>query len=152
MNLKRLIFVLLVVVILTSTTSIIFAQEVKLSDISFDVPANFTVKNTSDVSARLVREDSSDYAIFIFESDSDSNIAQRSNAVTGFTFLDGGNYTSSNGIHVIQQNYIKNESYFSYYSFNVSDSHFLIGYSFPVHGDFIENEQNPVDAIIESIR
>lgn len=150
MNFKNFL-IFISVFILVFGVSAVFGENVTLDDTVFEVPQNYTVKNVSDVSARLVRADNSDYSIFIFVSDSDSNIAQTSNAVSGFTFLDGRNYTSSNDIYVIQQNYMKNESYLSYYSFNVSDSYFLIGYSFPVHDSFVEDEENPVNTIIESI-
>ena len=46
---------------------------------------------------------------------------------------------------------MKNETYFSYYSFDVDGSHFLIGYSFPVEDKFVDDEENPANAIIESI-
>lgn len=150
MNFKNF-FIILSVLILISSIGAVFAQNVTLDDVVFEVPQNYTVKNLTDVSARMVRDDNANYTVFIFVSDSESNIAQNSNAISGFTFLDGNNYTASNNISVTQQNYMKNETYFSYYSFDVDGSHFLIGYSFPVEDKFVDDEENPANAIIESI-
>ena len=48
MSFKKLILALLVVFILTAGTSIIFAEQVKVSDISFEVPGNYSVDKTTD--------------------------------------------------------------------------------------------------------
>ena len=103
MNFKNF-FIFLSVLILISSIGAVFAQNVTLDDVVFEVPQNYTVKNLTDVSARMVRDDNANYTVFIFVSDSESNIAQNSNAISGFTFLDGNNYTASNNISVTQQN------------------------------------------------
>ena len=150
MNCKN-IFIFLSLFILISGIGAVFGENVTLGDVEFEAPQNYTVKNVTDVSARLMRDDNANYTVFIFLSDSDSNIAQKSNAIAGFTFLDGNNFTTSNNISVTQQNYMKNETYFSYYSFDAGDGHFLICYSFPVEDSFVDDEANPAVAIIESI-
>lgn len=148
MNYKKIILALIVVCILTSTTAIIFAESVSVCGITFDVPGNYSINKTTDDCCILKNNDST-ISIVLMNS-SDSQLEKSSRIAVNFTYLAESNYTTSNGINVSQQDFMKNDSYFAYYSFNVTNSSYLIIYSFPAH-DGGNNDNNPVIEIIESI-
>lgn len=149
---NKIILALLAVFILTAGTSVIFAEEVTVGGISFDVPGNYSVNKTTNNSCILKNNASDNYTISIVPSESsDFALEKNSRISSGFTFLSEENYTSTNDIDINQQNFIKNESYFSFYSFDVGNSSYSVSYIFPVH-DNVNNQTNPVNEIIESIQ
>ena len=83
---------------------------------------------------------------------SNSTVDKNSRQVSGFSFLSEENYNSTNNISVNQQNFMKNESYFSFYSFDVGSSSCLVIYTFPVHDDELADHVSPVNDIIDSIQ
>ena len=148
----RNVFLFMSVFVLLLSISAVCAENVTLENTVFEVPTGYSVNSTSDISVSFVRDNNTNYKIFISESNfSDSQMTKNSYSVSGFNFLAEENYVSDNNITVNQQNYMKNESYFSYYSFNYNGTDYMIGYSFPVHDDFVEGEDNPVNIIINSI-
>lgn len=149
MNFKKIILALIVVGILTSTTAIIFAESVTVGGISFDVPGNYSINKTAD-DCCVLKNNGSTISIVLMNS-SNPQLERSSRMAANFTFLAEKNYTSSNGINVTQQDFMKNESYFAYYTFNVTNSSYLIIYSFPAN-DNMNNAKNPVIGIIESIQ
>ena len=152
MNFNKVILALLVVFILTAGTSIIFAEEVKVSGISFEVPGNYSVDKSTDELCVLKNNLSDDYAIsVVLGESSDSTIEKHSRQASGFTLLSEENYTSTNNISVNQQNFMKNESYFSFYTFDVDSSYYMVIYTFPVHDDDLSDQVSPVNDIIDSI-
>lgn len=151
MNFKKIGLLLLAVFILTSSTSIIFAEEVKVSDISFEVPGNYSINKTTD-DLCLLNGNNENYTInVILSEDSNPEIEKASRINSGFSFLAEENYTSSNNLSVIQQNFIKNESFFSFYTFDVDNSSYLIIFTFPVDDELDATDSNPVNEIIDSI-
>ena len=152
MKFNKIILALLVVFILTSGTSIIFAEQFELSDVSFDIPGNYSINKTTDEACILKSDNADNYTISMIQvNSSDAILEKNSRMSSGFTFLSEENYTSSNGIDINQQNFMKNESYFSFYSFEVKNSTYMVIYTFPVH-DELNNATNPVNEIIESIQ
>ena len=142
--------VALIVVLFISCGMSFAAESVELAGHSFDVPKDFSVNKTNDNATSLVFNNNTNYTIFISAGEvPDFETAKNSRAVAGFNFLADDNYTSENNVSVHQQNYIKNESYYSYYSFNLNGTSFLISYTFPVD-DSLNGEDNPVNEIIES--
>ena len=153
MNFNKIMLALLAVFILTAGTSIIFAEEVKVSDISFEVPGNYSIDKTTDELCVLKNNLSDNYTIsFILSESSEPTIEKHSRQASGFTLLSEENYTSTNNISVNQQNFMKNESYFSFYTFDVGSSSYLVIYTFPVHDDDLSDQVNPVNDIIDSIQ
>lgn len=151
MSFNRLSFILLIVFILTMSSSIIFAEELSISDISFDVPQNYSVNKTGE-NSYLFNSSDGNYTInFVSVESGDSVVGKNSRITSGFTFLAEENYTSDNNISINQQDFIKNESFFSFYSFNVDNSSYLIIYTFPVVDEVEGNNFNPVLEIIDSI-
>lgn len=131
--------------------SFVCATEFDLLGCSFEVPEGYYINSTSDTSVTLLRNNSSDYRIFVFADsaqDNKSDIFSRQSA--GFIFISEDNFTSENGINITQQVYSKNESYYSYYSFKMNETSYVIGYAFPVDDD-LENS-NPVESLINSIK
>ena len=55
-------------------------------------------------------------------------------------------------LRVNQQNFVKNESYFSFYTFDVDSSSYMVIYTFPVHDDELSDHVSPVNDIIDSIQ
>ena len=152
MKFNKLVLLLLVVFILTSSTSIIFAQEVKVSDISFDVPGNYSVNKTTDDSCLLKSNLGDNHTINVILSESsDSILEKNSRKTSGFDFLAEENYTSDNNISINKQDFIKNESFFSFYSFKFDNSSYLIIYTFPTVGELKNDSVNPVEELINSI-
>ena len=152
MRFSKIILALLVVFILTSGTSIIFAEQVELSDISFDIPGNYSINKTTDDACILKCNNADNYTISLIQAESSDTILEKNSRMSsGFTFLSEENYTSTNGLDINQQNFMKNESYFSFYSFDVKNSTYMVIYTFPVH-DELDNATNPVNEIIESIQ
>ena len=152
MRFSKIILALLVVFILTSGTSIIFAEQVELSDISFDIPGNYSINKTTDEACILKCNNADNYTISLIQAESSDTILEKNSRMSsGFTFLSEENYTSTNGLDINQQNFMKNESYFSFYSFDVKNSTYMVIYTFPVH-DELDNATNPVNEIIESIQ
>ena len=152
MNFHKIILALLVVFILTAGTSIIFAEEVTVGNISFDVPGNYSINKTTNDSCILKGNNSDNYTISLVPSESSDYALEKNSRITsGFTLMSEENYTSTNDIDINQQNFIKNESYFSFYSFDVNNSSYMVIYTFPVHDD-ADNQTNPVNEIIESIQ
>ena len=152
MKFNKIILALLVVFILTSGTSIIFAEQVELSDISFDIPGNYSINKTTDDACILKCNNADNYTISLIQAESSDTILEKNSRMSsGFTFLSEENYTSTNGLDINQQNFMKNESYFSFYSFDVKNSTYMVIYTFPVH-DELDNATNPVNEIIESIQ
>lgn len=151
MNFNKLFFVLLIVFTLTISSSIVFAEELSISDVSFNVPQNYSVNKTGDDSYLFNCADDNYTINFISVESGDSVVEKNSRITSGFTFLAEENYTSENNITVNQQDFIKNETFFSFYSFSVNNSSFLIIYSFPVVDDLEDNNSNPVLEIINSI-
>lgn len=151
MSFKKIGLLLLAVFILTSSTSIIFAEEVKVSDISFEVPGNYSINKTTD-DLCLLKGNNENYTIsVILSEDSNPDIEKASRINSGFNFLAEENYTSDNNINVIQQNFIKNESFFSFYTFDVDNSSYMIIFTFPVDDELDATDSNPVNEIIDSI-
>ena len=152
MKFNKIILALLVVFILTSSTSIIFAEQFELSDVSFDIPGNYSINKTTDEACILKSDNANNYTISVIQAESSDVILEKNSRMSsGFKFLSEENYTSSNGIDINQQNFMKNESYFSFYSFEVNNSTYMVIYTFPVH-DELNNATNPVNEIIESIQ
>ena len=152
MNFNKIILALLVVFVLTSSTSIIFAEEVKVSDVSFDIPGNYSINKTTDDSCILKYDGSDNYTISVIQVESSNPILEKNSRLSsGFTFLSEENYTSENGLDINHQNFKKNESYFSFYTFDEGNSSYMMIYTFPVH-DNLDNRTNPVNEIIESIQ
>ena len=152
MKFNKIILALLVVFILTSGTSIIFAEQFELSDVSFDIPGNYSINKTTDEACILKSDNANNYTISVIQAESSDVILEKNSRMSsGFKFLSEENYTSSNGIDINQQNFMKNESYFSFYSFEVNNSTYMVIYTFPVH-DELNNATNPVNEIIESIQ
>lgn len=153
MNFNKLFLGLLVVFILAAGTSIVFAEEVKVSDISFDVPGNYSVDKTSDDSCVLRNNLSSNYTIsIVLAGSSDPIVEKHSRQASGFSFMSEENYTSANNLSINQQNFVKNESYFSFYTFDVGSSSYMVIYTFPVHDDELVDHVSPVNDIIDSIQ
>lgn len=149
---NKIILALLAVFILLAGTSIIFAEQITVGDMSFDVPGNYTVNKTTDDACVLKSNNSDNYTISIVASESSDTVLEKnSRKSSGFTLLSEENYTSTNDLNITQQNFIKNETYFSFYSFEVGNSSYVVSYILPVH-DNAENQTNPVDEIIESIQ
>lgn len=152
MNFNKIILALLVVFVLTSSTSIIFAEEVKVSDVSFDIPGNYSINKTTNESCILKYDGADNYTISIIQAQSSNPILEKNSRLSsGFTLLSEENYTSENGLDINQQNFMKNESYFSFYTFDKGNSSYMMIYTFPVH-DNSDNGMNPVNEIIESIQ
>ena len=155
MKLNNIFLILLAVFIVTFTVSAIAAEDVTFSGHSFEIPKGYSVNTTSDSAVKLVEKNNSAYIIYISEDNNgDLNLSKVSRQSAGFNLLSESNFTSAKNVSVIQQNYVKNESYFSYYTFNISDDSFLVTYSFPVHDekDVGNNKSNPVNTIIDSFQ
>lgn len=150
MKLKYLVFSSIVLIFLFAIPFSCSA-EFDVADCKFEIPDGYSVNMTSDVSTTLIRNNNTEYSIFIIADNSTSDAVKYSRQGAGFQFLSEDNYTSENGISLNQQNYFKNESYYSFYSFEVNGTSFLLGYTFPVEDDFVENENNPAEEIINSI-
>ena len=149
---NKIILALLAVFILAAGTSIIFAEEITVGDISFDVPGNYSVNKTTSDACVLKSNVSDNYTISIVASESsNTDLEKNSRKASGFTLLSEENYTSTNDLNITQQNFLKNETYFSFYSFDAGNSSYVVSYIFPVH-DNVNNQTNPVDEIIESIQ
>lgn len=152
MSFKKFILVLLVVFVLTSSVSIVSAERVSVSGISFDVPDNYSVNKVSDDSCILKSNISDNYTIsIVLSEDSNLNVTKNSRISAGFNFISEENFNSTNDISVYKQNFVRNESYSSFYTFDVDGSSYLIIYNFPVFDD-LDNQDNPVGAIIDSIQ
>ena len=152
MKFNKIILALLVVFILTSGTSIIFAEQFELSDVSFDIPGNYSINKTTDEACILKSDNADNYTISMIQvNSSDAILEKNSRMSSGFKFLSEEKNTSSNGIDINQQNFMKNESYFSFYSFEAKNLTYMVIYTFPVH-DEAGNATNPVNEIIESIQ
>ena len=146
------VFLVFCIFILVFSMASVFSASVKVAGNDFEVPQGYSINKTSDISAKLVRNNNTNYTIFISENNfTDSNATINTREVSGFKFLAEENYRSDNGIQVNQQNYVKNESYYSFYSFEVKGISYQIGYSFPSYDEFSEGEVNPVTGIINSI-
>ena len=153
MKLNKIFLILLVVFMVTFTVSVVSAENVKFAGHSFEVPKGFSVNATSDSSVKLVEKNNPNYVIFISEdNNTDLNLSKASRQSVGFNLISESNFTSSKNIIVNQQNFAKNESYFSYYMFNVSGDSFLLTYSFPVHDEKDVGKENPVTTIIDSFQ
>ena len=87
----------------------------------------------------------------ILSESSDSILEKNSRKTSGFDFLAEENYTSDNNISINKQDFIKNESFFSFYSFKFDNSSYLIIYTFPTVGDLKNDSVNPVEELINSI-
>ena len=146
------IFLVLCIFILVFSMASVFSANVNVAGIDFEVPQGYSINKTSDISVKLVRNNNTNYTIFISENNfTDFNTSINSREVSGFNFLAEENYLSDNGIQINQQNYVKNESYYSFYSFEVNGTGYQIGYSLPSYDEFSEGEVNPVTGIINSI-
>ncbi|WP_458455492.1 hypothetical protein [Methanobrevibacter sp.] len=148
----RYFSIILISLIFLLGVSIVCAEEFDLSGFSFEVPKGYSINFTSDNSTTLVQNNSSNYTVFIYTNDIDYESAKISRQSAGFNFISEDNYTTENNITINQQNYVKNESYFSFYSFKINETSFLMGYVFPVDDNNTENENNPVESIIKSIK
>lgn len=146
------VFLVFCIFILVFSMASVFSANVKVAGFDFEVPQGYSINKSSDISAKLVRNNNTNYTIFISENNfTDSNATINTREVSGFKFLAEENYRSDNGIQVNQQNYVKNESYYSFYSFEINGTGYQIGYSFPSYDDFQESEVNPVTGIINSV-
>ena len=153
MSSSNVLLILLSVFILAFSLSAIAAEDVSVAGHSFDIPDGYSVNDTLDTSVKLVNGNNSNYTIFIAQVDeSDSNLTIASREVSGFKFLAEENYTSQSDVEINQQNYVKNDTYFSYYSFDSNNESFVVIYSFPADGDFLEGQDNPVNTIIETFQ
>ena len=153
MKFNKIILALLVVFILTAGISIISAQEVTVGGISFDVPGNYSINKTTDDSCIMKNNASDNYTLSVLLSESSDLALEKSSRMnSGFTFLSDDNYTSVNGIDINQQNFKKNETYFSFYTLKVNNSSYMVMYSFPVEDNNLNNQGNPVTEIIDSIQ
>ncbi len=151
MNLKN-IFVILTILILIFSASAVFAESFSLKNTTFEVPQGYSINKTGDLSVRLVNNNDTESTIFVSVTNfTDTNASISSRQVSGFKFLAEENFFTDNNVSVNQQNYMKNETYYSYYSFEVNGTGYQIGYIFPVHGDSVQGDGNPVMKIIESI-
>ncbi len=148
----RYLGIFLISLIFLFGASFVCAEEFDLAGFTFEVPEGYSINLTSDNSTTLVQNNSSNYTIFIYADDMDNKSAKISRQSAGFNFISEDNYTAENNISINQQNYVKNESYFSFYSFKVNGTPLLIGYTFPVDDDNAKNETNPVESIIKSIK
>jgi hypothetical protein len=152
MNFKNVFLILCISILLFSLSSV-FAESFDLQGNTFEVPQGYSINKTSDLSTKMVKNNNTNYTVFVSVNNfTDSNASINSRQVSGFRFLAEENFVSENNIPVTQQNYIKNESYYSYYSFDINGAGYLIGYSFPVHDDDLgDKDSNPALKIIESI-
>lgn len=131
--------------------SAVFSENVSIQGNAFEVPQGYIIENSNDYSAKFVKENNDNYTIFISEGNfSDFENAKQSREVSGFKFMSEEAYLSDNNISVTMQNYIKNESYHSFYYFDANNASYMIGYNFPVH-DELDNQTNPVDEIIDNL-
>lgn len=144
--------IILMSLIFLFSASFVCAEEFDLSGFSFEVPEGYAINATSDNSTTLVNKNSSNYTIFIYPDNMDAKSAKVSRQSAGFSFISEENYTNENNITINQQNYMKNESYFSFYSFKINETSFLIGYTFPIDDSNTGNASNPVESILKSIK
>ena len=145
------VFILIFALILTCGVSFA-ADSFTVGNHSFDIPDGYDVDKISDNSSVLTLKNNTNYSIFVNAGDVvDFETGKISRQTAGFTLMGEENFTTDNDVAVDQQNYIKNESFFSFYTFDVDDESYEIGYSFPVHDDELNGEDNPVISIIESI-
>lgn len=150
MEFKNILIVLSLLVFVFGISAV-FSEDVTINGNAFEVPQGYVIKNSTDHSAQLVKENNSNYTIFISEGNfSDFENAKQSRQVSGFKFLSDEVYLSDSNITVTMQSYMKNESYSSFYYFDANNASYMIGYSFPVHDD-ADNQTNPVDEIISNI-
>ena len=149
----KLKYVAILIVLLILTCGISFASsEFTVGNHTFDVPKGYDVKEINDDSSTLTLKNNTNYTIFINAGDVvDFDTAKHSRQVAGFNLMGEDNFTTENNISVFQQNFMKNESYFSFYSFEIDGIPFEIGYSFPVDDDSLDSEDNPVNVIVESV-
>lgn len=130
----------------------ISASDVDVSGNQFTVPDGYSVNTTLVNSTILVKDNDANYTIYISAGElSDFEIAKNSREISGFKFLAEDNYTSESNLTVNQQNFIKNESFYSFYSFSFNGADYLITYSFPVDDEFNGEEDNPVNVIVNGL-
>lgn len=148
----KLNYFFILIALLIFASGISFASDgFTVADYTFEAPNGYLVNQTNDNLSSLVRENNTDYTIFVSAGEiPDFETAKNSREIAGFKFIGENNYTSENNLTINQQNYMKNESYFSFYSFDINGTSFLIGYTLPVHDD-VDDDDNPVDVIIESV-
>ncbi len=128
------------------------AEEFDVAGHSFEVPKGYSVNVTSDNSTTLVRDNNTNYSLFIIAGElQDTELAKSSRQNAGFKFLSDENFTAENNITVNRQNFLKNESYFMFYSFDVDETSFLMGYIMPMDDDSVDGEDNPAIKVIESV-
>lgn len=131
--------------------SAVSAKDVTVGDVSFEIPNGYSINSSLENSSTLKLDNNTNYTIFISVGDlSDGDVSKNSREIAGFKFLAEENYTSDNNISINQQNFMKNESYFSFYSFGHDGSEYLIIYTFPVNDD-VGSSENPVEVMINSI-
>lgn len=150
MKLKYLMCISVFVFLLALPSA--FSADFSVGGYNFQVPEGYSVNMTSDNSTTLVCDNNSDYSIFItLDEAPDAEVTKMSRQNAGFKFLSEEDFVSNSDVVINQQNFIKNESYYSFYSCDVNGTSFLVGYTFPVHDDFAEGEDNPAILIIDSI-
>lgn len=129
------------------------ADEFTVAQHTFEVPNGYSLNQSDDNISTLVRDNNTNYTIFVTAGEiPDDDTAKSSREVVGFKFIGENSYTTDNDIVVNQQNYIKNESFFLFYKFDINGTDYLIGYMMPVHDEMESGDDNPANAIIESLK
>lgn len=151
MEIKSSVFVLVSLALLLIGCSFVFAEDAHLGNHTFEVPNGFSVNRAADNVVSLVSENNTNYSIFVSCVEiPDKDLAENSRESVGFRMVSEQSYIADNNDTVVSvQNYVRNETYFSYYSFSLDGEDFLVTYIFPVHDD-IDIGEKPVDTIINS--
>lgn len=151
MNFKNIFPIFCLFVLLFGVSSV-FGEDFTLEGTTFEVPQGYSINKTGDISVTLDNKGDSNYTLFVCVSNfTDFDAATSSRQASGFKYLANETFITDNNITVHRQNFMKNESYFSYFTFEVNDTGYLIGYSLPVHGDVLASDDNPAVKIIESV-
>lgn len=150
MKLKN-ILIIISLFIFVFGISAVAGENVTVEGNVFQVPQGYVVKNSTDYSAVFVKENNSNYTIFIVPGNfSDFENAKQGREVSGFKFISDEVFLSENNISVTKQNYMKNESYHSFYYFELDNSTYMIGYAFPVNDDS-KDQSDPVSQIMNKL-
>ncbi|WP_407374986.1 hypothetical protein [Methanobrevibacter sp.] len=150
MNFKKILLILSLLVFVFGISAV-FSENVTIEGSTFEVPQGYVINSSNDYSAHLVKQNNSNYTIFISEGNfSDLENAKQSREIAGFKHMNEEVFLSDNNISVTMQSYMKNETFHSFYYFDANNASYMIGYSFPVH-DESDNQTNPVDEIINNI-
>lgn len=148
---NKAIFCIALLVLTFISITTIHAETINVGNSSFTVPEGFTVYSATGDQVALLSGNTTAIRVYNNESHYDVDMLKEYRFKLGYKLTGEDNYNFE-GIMINQQNYTKDNTTTALYTFTKNDKFYMIAVSVLNGYSFLEDYENAVNEIIQSLK